>query len=84
MITLESSQFGNYLLVDEDGNDILIQTDWDFPGVASSFGFVPCDCGDTDGTVDCAHQTASDMIQAAADFLDDNIGAKVEDPGYFN
>ena len=84
MITLESSQFGNYLLVDEDGNDILIQTDWDFPGVASSFGFVPCDCGDTDGTVDCAHQTASDMIQAAVDFLDDNIGKSVEDPGYFN
>ena len=85
-ITLESGQFGwDYLLVnDETGEDVLIQTDWDYPGVASSFGFVPCDCGETDGTVDCSHKTASDMIQSAAAYLDENIGESVDDPGYFS
>ena len=73
-----------YVLVDEDtGEDILVQTDWDYPSVASAFGFVPCDCGETDGTVDCPHKTAGEMITAAAEWLDDHIGETVEDPGYF-
>ena len=74
---------GNWNTRDED-NTVLVQTDWDYPSIASSFGFVPCECGDTDGTIDCSHKTASEMIIAAAEFLDDNLGKIIEDPGYFD
>ena len=82
-ITLERGDFSTYLIVAEDGRDILIQTDFDYPGIASTFGWSPCDCGATDGTVDCGHKAASQMIAEAQMFLDDNIGESVEDPGYF-
>lgn len=90
-IYIENGQFGwDYKLVgvDNDGNErsILIQTDYDYPGIASSFGWVPCDqCHDTDGTVDCTHKTASDMICDASKFLDSisDTGYCVDDPGYF-
>jgi hypothetical protein len=82
-ITLESGDYGSYLLVAGDGRDVLIQTDGDFPGVASSFGWVPCPCGRTDGTVNCPHKAASAMIAEAAQYLDDHVGESVEDPGYF-
>ena len=71
-----------FLIVKDDGdpyNDadtVLIQTDWDFPGVASYLGYTPCDCGATDGTVDCEHKTVSYMISAAYDFLRDHEGEK--------
>ena len=76
LVTLESGQFGwDYLLVNEKDETVaLIQTDWDYPGIASNLGFVPCDCGATDGTIDCAHHSAMDMIRAAQTFLDDHIG----------
>lgn len=106
-------------IVAENGKDLLIQTDWDFPGIASSFGFSlssvqKCDkCGKistglhnqvvkyckhcqhnvgsvcshegTDGTIACevCKVLASDFIQAAREYIDDNDGAEVEDPGYF-
>jgi len=53
----------------DDKNTVLIQTDWDFPGVASTIGWVPCECGETDGTVDCPHKKATNMISEAYDFL---------------
>lgn len=73
----------------DDGRTILMQIDCDFPGLASSFGFIPCECGWTDGTVNCPHKTASDMISAAIDFLDDLCSTAderrfIEDPGYFD
>ena len=40
-ITLQSGDFGSYLLVGDDGQNRLIQTDWDFPGIASTFGWSP-------------------------------------------
>lgn len=55
-------------LTASDGRDILLQTDWDYPSIASNLGFslkslqvsqrgyyglTPCDHGGTDGTVDC-------------------------------
>lgn len=61
---------------------IFVQSDWDYPGLASSFGFVPCECGATDGTVDCAHKRATDMISAAFDFLAAHDGEEIDDPGY--
>ena len=86
MITLDTGDFGNYLVIDlETGEDILIQTDWDYPGVASTFGWSPCH-SETDGTVDCpvCGKTASEMITEAADYLDNHLGDEVEDPGYFD
>lgn len=80
----------------EDGRSVLVQTDWDYPGVASTFGWSMRDvqrntAGDclhdfTDGTVDCADcgLTASDFIAAARLWLDEHDGAQAEDPGYFN
>jgi len=82
-ITLLHGEFGTYLLVAEDGRDILIQTDFDYPGFARTFGWSPCECGETDGTVDCPHKTVSQMIGEAQAFLDDHLGESVEDPGYF-
>lgn len=76
---------GTYELVDLDsGKSLLFQADWDFPGLATSFGFVPCKCGRTDGSVDCPHKTASQMIAEAQDFLDEHIGDQIPDPGYFD
>lgn len=67
-ITLESGSFGwDYAIVADDGRDILVQTDYDYPGLALAFGWSG---DDTD-------------IEAAQEFLDDNIGATVEDPGFF-
>ena len=56
-------------IVNDDGRAVLVQTDWDYPGVAASFGWsirsvrpttranvgmLPaCDHAHTDGTVDC-------------------------------
>jgi hypothetical protein len=82
-VTLSRGQFGTYELVAEDGQDLLVQTDWDYPGIASNLGFVPCKCGKTDGTIDCEHKTASQMISEAAAFLDEHDGEVFEDPGYF-
>ena len=68
MITLESGSFGwDYVLANDAGKSILIQSDNDYPGVAMTFGW--------DGD--------DDDIQGAQEFLDDNVGASVEDPGYF-
>lgn len=38
-ITLERGDRGTYLLVAEDGRDVLVQVDWDFPGTATTFGW---------------------------------------------
>jgi hypothetical protein len=73
---------------------LLIQTDWDYPGVAQSFGWSlrdvqkdggDCDHEATDGTVPCKQcgLTQTDFISAAYDWLCDNDGATAEDPGYF-
>jgi hypothetical protein len=82
----------------DDGRTLLIQTDWDFPGVASSFGWniadvtvysgrfrLPCDHSETDGTVDCPRcgTRAGVFIEAARDWLTENDGATADDPGYF-
>ena len=82
-ITLTRSQFGHFLIESDDGRDVLIQSDWEYPGAASSFGWSPCDCGETDGTVDCAHKTSGEMISDAYDFMIENDGATADDPGYF-
>lgn len=72
---------------------ILIQTDWEHPSIASTFGWsirdvqcnTRCDHRHTDGTVDCPDcgLSAGEFISAAAEWLDDNIGETADDPGYF-
>lgn len=61
---------------------VCFQTDWDFPGLASTFGWAPCHSS-TDGTIDCPEcgKTAGSMIQEAREWLDDGP-EPVEDPGY--
>ncbi len=73
----------DYLLIADDGQEVLIQTDWDYPGTARAFGWTPCSCGATDGTVDCSHRTASAMIGSAQEYLDEHFGDEIDDPGYF-
>jgi hypothetical protein len=53
----------------DDKNTVLVQTDWDWPGIARAFGW--------DGK--------DDDIEAAGEFLDQcvNEARVVEDPGYF-
>ena len=72
-----------YLVSNEEINEF-IQSDWDRPGLATTFGWVACECGHTDGTVNCPHKTVTDMISSATDYLDDNEGKIVDDPGYFD
>ena len=83
-IRLERGSAGTFLLVAADSRDILIQSDWDFPGTASTFGWQACWCRATDGTVACAHRSQSAMIAEAWDYLTHHIGTTVDDPGYFS
>lgn len=61
---------------------VFVQTDWDYPALASRFGYVPCECGATDGTVDCPHKTASAMIAEAYDHLAAHDGAVISCSDY--
>jgi hypothetical protein len=81
-VQLVKERYG-FTLRAENGQEVFIQSDWDYPGTASNLGFVPCECGETDGTVDCAHHTATEMISAAYDFLCEHDGETFTDPGYF-
>lgn len=79
----------SYLIVEEgystrdDKHTVLVQSDWDFPALASNLGYIPCKCGETDGTIDCPHKTVSQMISEAIDYLDEHLGETFDDPGYF-
>ena len=84
MIRLDKANGGFLITSLDSSSDIFIQTDWDYPGIASTFGWQACTCGTTDGTVDCQHKTASEMISDAYNFLVENDGECVEDPGYFH
>ncbi len=67
-ITLENGQFGwDFILKHDNGKTALIQTDWDYPGVARAFGWTGND----------------NEIEKAENYLGDHIGDRVEDPGYF-
>ena len=78
-----------YLIVEEgygtrdEEHTALVQYDWDFPSLASSLGYEPCECGGSDGTVDCCDKTASEMIEDAADWLDAHLGEPFDGSDYF-
>ncbi len=61
-LTFLEGDCGTFVLRAEDGRSILVQADWDFPGLASTFAWSPCSCGATDGTVDCDHKTAEGPV----------------------
>ena len=89
-ITLDEGQFGfDYLIVHDDGRDLYVQSDWEYPGAAMTFGWNPCakcrrSCkGASDGTISCARRTAGEHIASAQTWLDNHLGKRVEDPGYF-
>jgi hypothetical protein len=96
-ITLEQGQFGSdYIIRSSDGETMLVQTDWEYPGIATTFGWdtfdvqhdddvTLCKHIETDGTVDCPDcgMKTSKFIAAAHDYLDEHIGDEVDDPGYF-
>jgi len=99
LVTLEQGDYGTYLLVADDGQDLLVQVDYDYPSIASNLGWSPmkgpecldandqpCDHSCTDGTVDCGAcgTKAGDFIASAQEWLDDHIGESFEDPGYFS
>ena len=80
-------------ILSEDGRSVLVQVDYDAPGVASSFGWTissvrpenKCEHNHTDGTVDCPDcgVKAIDFISEASDWITANDGAETDDPGYF-
>lgn len=60
-------------------DNILVQSDFEFPGVASRMGWQPCSqCKNTDGTVDCDHRTATEMISSALHYLEAHEGERYE------
>ena len=83
-IKLFDEPYAYCLVVAKDGRSFFVQSDWDCPGIASAFGWIPCKCGHTDGTVNCEHRTATEMISEAIDYIQKHIGKSVEDPGYFS
>lgn len=60
----------------DDSQTVLIQSDWDFLGVAIRLGWQACQCGGTDGTVDCEQckRIASGMIAEAYDWIREREG----------
>lgn len=86
-------------IVADDGRDILVQQDTDACGIASSFGWSPsaapthtgpgltmCYHDHTDGTIDCPDcgTKSAEFLSYAMQFLDENDGKSVDDPGYFD
>lgn len=83
MITLIQSPEGapNFCfgLYGDDGTcHEFVQFDWDYAGLATTLGWVPCQCGRTDGTVDCEHRTVSEMLAEAFDFLAERNGQRFD------
>ena len=83
-IFYECDRFGNCEIGNSrNGRTVYIQDDWSRPGLASMFGWIPCKCGETDGTVQCKHKTVDEMIEDATSYLDNHQGEEIDDPGYF-
>ncbi len=82
-ITLLEAECGTFLLQAEDGRTILVQVDWDFPGLAETFGWsIPAGI-EFDDTGKVAEESLVTVIADARDFLHERAGASTTDPGYF-
>ena len=71
--------------VEDESLTQFVQSDWDYAGLASSMGWRACECGRTDGTVDCkaCGRDVGEMLAEAQEWIDDHLGEVFEDPGYF-
>lgn len=78
----------------DEANTVLVQTDWDFPGLAHAFGWTlskanggDCQCRGTDGTIICPEcgTGVGSYIASAIEYLDECIEMMrtAPDPGYF-
>ena len=56
----------------DESASVLVQSDWDFPGLAAVFGW--------GGAIDCPD---TGTIEEASEWLFAHEGEQVEDPGYF-
>ena len=75
-VRLEQGDFGTYLIVNcATSESILIQSDTDYPSLAMDFGL-------STRSKHSARRTFK-AIEKAIDYLDDNIGTTIADPGYF-
>lgn len=101
MLVTLYEQYGCYTLSAVNkklaGAEILVQSDWDFPGLAQSLGWKPkavwikgpsyCYHRHTDGTVDCpdCEKSAQEFINEARSWLDERVGRnfRISDE-YFN
>lgn len=68
----------------DDDNTILVDTDWDFPGLASHLGWLGCPHG-SDGTVRCCEcgKSPSEFISEAYDYLVAHQGERFDGSDYF-
>ena len=73
-ITLHSASPYGYSVVHDDGSDLSFYEDWGFPSLAATFGWKGFKKYQGD---------ASQQIAKATEWLDNHIGVKAEDPGYF-
>jgi hypothetical protein len=73
--------------VDAEGNPVgdgLYMHGHDITSVVWHVTGGACDCGESDGTVDCECGTALEFYEDAVQWLDMNDGTIHEDPGYFS
>lgn len=90
-ITLEEVSYDHdYVIVHDDGRDMVITNNEDYPALAMTYGWSPCaKCSRvckraSDGTIDCSRRSASEHIEVATEYLDSHIGKRVCDLGYFD
>ena len=59
------------------GKSVIVENDMDFPSLAESFGWRAPEYDIHN------HSDTMDVINQAAEYLDDHIGKRADDPGYF-
>ena len=71
-ISLENGPLWTFLIQAETGESRLVQFDSDYSGVARSFGWQG------------PPRETRESIWDAYEFLEQNVGADIDDPGYFD
>ena len=84
----QGDELFTYDLTHSDGRIVKVETDWQFPAIASLLGWNPCmncqqDCRyETDGTIGCVALSAFDHILDAQIYLDRCIGQHIPDTNH--
>lgn len=74
---------GCFFLADDQGRDWrLVARYKDHAFGAALFGWEACEECETDGTADCPHRTAKEMLAEAREVLLDHIGDDIEAPAH--